>query len=237
MSVVATVLVVLGLLLVVFELAAEYCTSDGTHNAMAAHLVAAKVSSSTTTHGAQKASVALLLHGGVTGTILLLSRLAVCVLALWILILTVRTLLRELALRLRAGVTSLLVLAVLPEIDVRKKDVSKRWSVWYLPLLLLLVVVTVLADLLAVLETTLRRRTVLRVVALLVPVPLLAILLLRLLVTTLLLLVAALVISTLLRIWAVPLLVRLLLLLAVALVVLIVARHVVCIQGLCVDIG
>lgn len=88
--------------------------------------------------------------------------------------------------------------------------------------LLLLVVVTVLAYLLAVLEATLRGRTILGVVALLVPVSLLAVLLLRLLVA--LLLVAALVVSTLLRVRAVSLR-RVLLLLTVALVVLVVSRH------------
>lgn len=203
-AVVAAVLVVvLRLLEVVFSLAAEHCTCYGAQNTMAAHLVTAKVSGSTATKSTHKSSVALLLHSWVTGTVLLLTRLAVGVLALWVLVLAVRTLLRELILRLRGGVTSLLVLTILP-------------------LLLLVAVVTVLACLLTMLEATLRRRTVLRIVTLLVTVSLLTILLLRLLVT--LLLVAALVIATLLRVGAVAL-GRVLLLLTVALVVLIVSRH------------
>lgn len=123
MSVIAAVLVLLGLLGVVLKLAAEHCPSDGTNNAVAAHLVAAKVSSSTTAHGAEKASVTFLLHGRVTGAVLLLPGLAICVLALavGVLVLAVRTLLWELVLRLRAGVTSLLILVILPANIVRKK--------------------------------------------------------------------------------------------------------------------
>ena len=224
MPIVAAILAGFGFLVVVFKFAAEHGTCYGTQNAVAAHLVAAKVSGSTTTHSAQEASITLLLHSWVAGSILLLARLAVGVLALRVLVLAIRTLLRKLVLRLRAGVTSLLVLAILPDSDIRKV-VSKHWVCLYIPLLLLLlVVVTVLADLLAMLEATLRRRTILRVVTLLVCLTLLAILLLRLLV---LLLVAALFISTsLLRVGAVPLGWILLLLLAVALVVLIVSRHV-----------
>ena len=120
MPVVAAILIVLGLLVVVFELTTEHCTGDGTDNAVATHLVAAKVSSSAAAQGAHKASVTLLLHSWVAGAILLLSGLAVGVLALWILVLAVGTLLRELIVRLLAGVASLLVLAVLPESDVRK---------------------------------------------------------------------------------------------------------------------
>lgn len=90
--------------------------------------------------------------------------------------------------------------------------------------MLLLVVVTVLANLLlTVLETALCRGTVLRVISLLIAIALLAILLLRLLVA--LLLVASLVVAALLGVWAVTLR-RVLLLVAVALVVLIVTRHV-----------
>ena len=157
----ATILVVLGLLVLVFKLAAENCAGDSTNNAVAAHLVAAEVSSSTATHGAQKASVALLLHSGIAGTVLLLlSGLGVRVLALWVLVLAVGALLRELVLRLRAGVTSLRMLGVLSESYVREM-VSKHRSVCYLPLLLLLIVVTILSYLLAMLEATLRRRAVL----------------------------------------------------------------------------
>lgn len=172
---------------------------------MATHLVATKVSGSTTAKSTHKPSVPLLLHRWVTGAVLLLSGLDVRVLALWVLILAVGALLRELVLRLRAGVASLLMrLIILP--------------------LLLLVVITVLAYLLlTMLKSTLRRGAVLRVVALLFAIALLAVLLLRLLVT--LLLIATLVIAALLGVGAVAL-GRVLLLLAVALVVLIVARHV-----------
>lgn len=189
---------------------------------MTAHLVATKVAGSTATESSHKPSVALLLHGRVAGTVLLLSGLAVGVLALWILILAVRSLLRELVLRLRAGIASLLLLTVLPEKVVRIECFET--TAWLL-LPLLLVVVDLLARLLAVLKPALGRRTVLRVVALLFSVPLLAVLLLRLLVT-LLLLVAALVIATLGRVRAMALW-RVLLLLAVTLVVLVVAGHVV----------
>jgi hypothetical protein len=107
--------------MVVFELTTKHCTGDGTNNAVATHLVAAKVSSSTAAQGAHKASVTLLLHSWVAGAILLLlSGLPVGVLALWVLVLAVGTLLRELIVRLLAGVASLLVLAVLPESNVRK---------------------------------------------------------------------------------------------------------------------
>ena len=53
-----------------------------------------------------------MLHSGVArAVLLLLPRLTVCVLALWVLILTIRSLLGELVLRLRARVASLLILA------------------------------------------------------------------------------------------------------------------------------
>ena len=48
-AVVATVLVVLGLLVLVFKLAAEHCAGESTEDAVAAHLVAAKVSGCTAT--------------------------------------------------------------------------------------------------------------------------------------------------------------------------------------------
>ena len=118
-TVVAAILVVvLGLLEVVFSLATKHGTCYGTEDAVAAHLVAAEVSSSTATKSAHQASVTLLLHSRITGSVLLLSRLTVRVLALGVLILTVGTLLRELILGLRAGVASLLVLAMLSNRDV-----------------------------------------------------------------------------------------------------------------------
>lgn len=51
-SVVAAVLVVLGLLEVILGLATKDRTSDGTNDAVTAHLVAAKITSSTATKGA-----------------------------------------------------------------------------------------------------------------------------------------------------------------------------------------
>ena len=48
-AVVATVLVILGLLVLVFKLAAEHCAGESTEDAVAAHLVAAKVSGCTAT--------------------------------------------------------------------------------------------------------------------------------------------------------------------------------------------
>lgn len=121
MTVVATILVVLGLLEVVFGLAAKYCACYGTQNAVAAHLVATEVSGSAATESSHKPSVTLLLHSWVAGTVLLLSGLAIGILALGILILTIGSLLRELVLRLLTGVASLLVLAVLPGNIVRSK--------------------------------------------------------------------------------------------------------------------
>lgn len=121
MAIVATVLVVvLRLLEVVLCLATKHGACYGTEDAVAAHLVAAKVSGSTATKSAHQASVTLLLHSWIAGTILL-SRLTVGILALGILILAVGTLLRELILRLRAGVPSLLVLAILSGRDVRTR--------------------------------------------------------------------------------------------------------------------
>ena len=102
-TVVAAILVVvLGLLEVVLSLATKHGTCYGTEDAVSAH----------------QASVTLLLHSRITGSVLLLSRLTVRVLALGVLILTVGTLLRELILGLRAGVASLLVLAMLSNRDV-----------------------------------------------------------------------------------------------------------------------
>ena len=98
-AVVATVLVVLRLLVLVFELAAEHCAGESTEDAVAAHLVAAKVSGCTATEGAHQTTVTFLLHGWIAAAVLL-TRLGVRVLALRVLILTVGTLLGELVLRL-----------------------------------------------------------------------------------------------------------------------------------------
>ena len=97
-AVVATVLV-LGLLVLVFKLAAEYRAGESTQDAVAAHLVAAKVSGCTATEGAHQTTVTFLLHGWIAAAVLL-TRLGVRVLALRVLILTVGTLLGELVLRL-----------------------------------------------------------------------------------------------------------------------------------------
>jgi hypothetical protein len=109
-AVVATVLVVLGLLVLVFKLAAEHCAGESTEDAVAAHLVAAKVSGCTATESTHHTAVTFLLHGWIAAAILL-TGLSVSVLALGVLILTIGTLLGELVLRLRAGVASLLILA------------------------------------------------------------------------------------------------------------------------------
>lgn len=109
-AIVATVLVILGLLVLVFKLAAEHCAGESTEDAVAAHLVAAEVSGCTATKSAHQTAVAFLLHGWIAAAILL-AGLSVSVLALRVLILTIGTLLRELVLRLRAGVASLLILA------------------------------------------------------------------------------------------------------------------------------
>lgn len=157
MAVVATVAVVLGLLVVVLELAAEDCACEGTENTVATHLVAAKVSGSTATQSAHQAAVTFLLHGRVA-TAILLSRLAMSVLALRVLILPVGTLLRELVLRLRAGVAALLILTG----SIVSQDCfeTSAWLV-HLPLLLLIVVVVLAALLLTMLEATLCGRAVL----------------------------------------------------------------------------
>jgi len=205
-AVVAAILVVLGLLELVLKLAAEHRACESTEDAVAAHLVTAKVSGCTATEGAHQTAVAFLLHGWIAAAILL-AGLSVSVLALRVLILTVGSLLGELVLRLCAGVASLLVLA------------------------LLLVVVLLAALLLTMLEAALCGRAVLRVVVLLLSVTLLTILLLWLVLLVPLLLVATLVVSTLLVLRLAVSLLRVLLLLAVALVVLVVARHLIEVCG------
>lgn len=114
---VATVAVVLGLLMMVFELASQYSASQSSKNAVPSHLVTPEVSGSTAAESAHQTSIALLLHGWVACTVLLplpLPWRAVRVLALGILILHIGSLLRELIMGLRARVASLLILGVLP---------------------------------------------------------------------------------------------------------------------------
>ena len=97
----------LGLLVLVLELAAEDRACYGSNNAVAAHLVTAEVASCTATQSTHKASVAFSLHVGVCGAVLSLLRLAVSILALRVLVLSVCALLREL---LRWGLARVLAL-------------------------------------------------------------------------------------------------------------------------------
>lgn len=92
--------------MLVLELAAEHRAGNGSDDTVATHLVATKVSRRTTTKRAHQASVALSLGIGVCGAVLLLAGLAVCVgtLALRVLVVGIGALLRELVLRLCAGI-------------------------------------------------------------------------------------------------------------------------------------
>jgi hypothetical protein len=103
---------VLGLLDVVLELVTHEGSGEGTDNAVAASLVSAKVPGSASTESAHETAVALALHGGIGGAVLLLARLAVLVLALGVLVLAVGTLLWILVVRLGSRIL-LLLLAVL----------------------------------------------------------------------------------------------------------------------------
>jgi hypothetical protein len=111
-STLVTAVVILGLLEMVLELVAHEGTGESAHDAVAAGLVSAKVAGSASTESAHESTVTLALHGGISGAVLLLARLAVCVLTLRVLVLAVSTLLGELVLRLSAGVLLLAVLAV-----------------------------------------------------------------------------------------------------------------------------
>lgn len=112
--VVATLLVVFLVLVLVLELAAKNSASNGTEDAVAAHLVAAEVARCTTTESTHQTTIALSLRTGVSRAVLLLAGLAICVVALWILILWVGTLLWELVLGCLARILLVLLgLAVL----------------------------------------------------------------------------------------------------------------------------
>jgi hypothetical protein len=109
--VVAALVAVLGLLVLVLELAAHYRAGNSTDDTMTTQLVAAKVSGRTAAKRTHQASVALSLCVGIGSTVLLLAGLAVSIraLALGILVLRVGALLGELVLRLGAGVLTLLL--------------------------------------------------------------------------------------------------------------------------------
>jgi hypothetical protein len=215
-STLVTAVAVLGLLEMVLELVAHEGTGESAHDAVAASLVSTKIAGGASTESAHESTVALTLHGGISRAVLLLARLAVCVLALGVLVLAVRALLGELVLRLRAWVLLLAVLAAQELEQVLQSLDAKN-----LPLILLLLLVAILAYLLlAMLKATLGRRTVLLVVALLLAAVTLAVALLWWVFLLLLLLVAALIIA-LLRVGALGLL-GVLLVLVVALVVLVV---------------
>jgi hypothetical protein len=217
-STLVTAVAVLRLLEMVLELVAHEGTGESAHDAVAAGLVSAKIASGASTESAHESTVALTLHGGISGAVLLLARLAVCVLALRVLVLAVRALLGELVLRLRAGVLLLAVLAA-QELEQILQSLDAK----DLPLMLLLLLVAILAYLLlAMLKAALGRRAILLVVALLLAAVTLAVALLWWvsLLLLLLVLVAALVVA-LLGVGALGLL-GVLLVLVVALVVLVV---------------
>lgn len=102
-------LVLFGL---VFELASKHRTCYGTDDAVAAHFVAAKVSSSTTTQGAHQTPVTFSLCVWVCRAVVLLTRLAIGMLALSlrILILGISALLWELVARLSTRILTLLTI-------------------------------------------------------------------------------------------------------------------------------
>jgi hypothetical protein len=216
-STLVTAVAVLRLLEMVLELVAHEGTGESAHDAVAASLVSAKIAGGASTESAHESTVALTLHGGISRAVLLLARLAVCVLALGVLVLAVRALLGELVLRLRAWVLLLAVLAAQELEQVLQSLDAKN-----LPLILLLLLVAILAYLLlAMLKATLGRRTVLLVVALLLAAVTLAVALLWWVSLLLLLLLVAALIIALLRVGALGLL-GVLLMLVVALVVLVV---------------
>lgn len=99
----------LGLLGLILELGTEDSTCYGAHDTVAAHLVASKVSSGTSTKRAHQASVALSLCVGIGRAVGLLARLAVGVVALRVLVLRIGALLRELVGRLSPWVGPLLL--------------------------------------------------------------------------------------------------------------------------------
>lgn len=76
-NVLPATIVVLGLLVLVLELAAEHRTCYGAHDAVATKLVAAEVASGAATKGTHEAAITLGLRVGVCGAILLLAGLPV----------------------------------------------------------------------------------------------------------------------------------------------------------------
>lgn len=114
--VVSTLVVVLGLLVLILELRAEYSACYCANDAMAAHLVATKVSGCTSTERAHQSPVTLSLCVGVGRAVVLLSGLgAVGIMALRVLVGLICALLGELVCGLSTRVCSLLlwVLALL----------------------------------------------------------------------------------------------------------------------------
>lgn len=140
--VVATLVAVLGLLVLVLELGAEHSARECADDAVAAHLVAAKVPRGTAAERTHQSTVTLSLRIRICGAVLLLvlSWLAVWVLPMRVLVLWIGALLGELVLRLGTGILTLL-----------------------LAVLLLLVI----GCYLAVLEASMCRRAILLVIALL----------------------------------------------------------------------
>lgn len=101
------------LLMLVLQLAPQHRSRERTHDAMPTHLIATKVSCSTTTKRTHHTTIALLLGIRVCGTVAsLLARLPICLLVRRILVLRVGTLLGELLGWWLAGVLLLVVLAI-----------------------------------------------------------------------------------------------------------------------------
>jgi len=115
--VVTTLVVVLGLLGLVLKLRAQHSACYGTDQAVStADLATTKVAGSTTAEGTHQAPVTLGLSVGICRTIVLLARLTIGVgglLALWVLVMRICALLRELVLGLSTRVLSLLAVLTL----------------------------------------------------------------------------------------------------------------------------
>lgn len=107
-----TAVVVLLVFELIFELVAHEGAGEGSHYAMATHLVSAEVARGSSAERAHQASIALGLVVWICGTIALLAGLAgltIWILALGILILWISALLRELLCWRRARVLLLLI--------------------------------------------------------------------------------------------------------------------------------
>lgn len=122
--VIATLIVVLGLLELVLKLMTEKGACKSTYDAVATSLVTAKVSSGASTKSTHQASVTLSLCVRISGAVAWLTCLRVCILSLGILVLWVGALLRELLARLSTRILSLLltvlvVLAVIKSVKLR----------------------------------------------------------------------------------------------------------------------